>query len=270
MAGPPTRDAVASSRLRKLARRSSGPPQGAARPGDGGAQVLALPERGETRQIPPDQLAEEQCDLCGAPIGARHQHLLDTSERRLMCACRACAVLFDRKAASDGHYRLVPDRRLLIEDFALDEPAWEGFAIPVDMAFFFRNSRLDRVVAFYPGPAGATESQLGLGSWEELERANPILGEMEPDVEALLVNRARGAREHWLVPIDDCYDLVGLMRTRWRGLSGGTEVWQEIGRFFEQLRGRAKTARREGTTAKATRRAQEPAAEDKEATWQTT
>jgi hypothetical protein len=104
----------------------------------------------------------------------------------------------------------------------------------------------------------------------QLEKANPIVAEMEPDVEALLVNRARGAREHWLVPIDDCYDLVGLMRTRWKGLSGGKEVWQEIGRFFDQLRGRAKTVKREGTAAKATRRAQEPAADDKEAAWQTT
>lgn len=265
----PPRDTVASSRLRKLARRLSGPTEGQA--AGGAAQVLALPgQRAATRQIPPDQVAEEQCELCGAPIGARHQHLLDTSERRLMCACRACGLLFDRKAASDGHYRLVPDRRLRIEDFELDEARWEGFAIPVDMAFFFRNTELDRIVAFYPGPAGATESQLELHSWEELEKANPIVAEMEPDVEALLVNRARGAREHWLVPIDDCYDLVGLMRTRWKGLSGGQEVWQEIGRFFDQLGGRAKTVRREGTAAKATRRAQGPAAEDKEAAWPTT
>ena len=263
----PPRDTVASSRLRKLARRSPGPAQAQA---GAAAQVLSLPGEAATRQIPPDQIAEEQCELCGAPIGARHQHLLDTSERRIMCACRACALLFDRKAASDGHYLLVPDRRLRIEDFELDDPRWEGFAIPVDMAFFFRNTQLDRVVAFYPGPAGATESQLELHSWEELEKANPIVAEMEPDVEALLVNRARGAREHWLVPIDDCYDLVGLMRKRWKGLSGGQEVWQEIGRFFDQLGGRAKTVKREGTAAKATRRAQEPAAEDKEAAWQTT
>jgi hypothetical protein len=84
------------------------------------------------------------------------------------------------------------------------------------------------------------------------------------------VNRARGMREHWLVPIDDCYDLVGLMRTRWKGLSGGTEVWREIGRFFEQLRERGKPASRVGAAATATRWAQEPAAEDEEAAWQTT
>jgi hypothetical protein len=53
-------------------------------------------------------------------------------------------------------------------------------------------------------------------------------------VEALLVNRARGTRQHFLVPIDDCYRLAGLIRTRWRGLSGGEEVWKEIDRFFEE------------------------------------
>jgi hypothetical protein len=58
---------------------------------------------------------------------------------------------------------------------------------------------------------------------------------MEPDVEALLVNRAQGARRHWLVPIDECYALVGLIRTRWKGLTGGKQVWEEIGHFFDRL-----------------------------------
>jgi hypothetical protein len=78
-----------------------------------------------------------------------------------------------------------------------------------------------------------------------LERYNPVLEGMEQDVEALLVNRIRGAREHFLVPIDECYSLVGLIRMRWRGLSGGREVWEEIGQFFEELRDRSKTVGRE-------------------------
>jgi hypothetical protein len=88
---------------------------------------------------------------------------------------------------------------------------------------------------------GPTESLLKLRSWEELERCNSVLQRMERDVEALLMNRVRGAREHFLVPIDECYSLVGLIRMRWRGLSGGREVWDEIARFFEELRGRSKT-----------------------------
>jgi hypothetical protein len=54
-------------------------------------------------------------------------------------------------------------------------------------------------------------------------------------VEALLVNRARGARMHFVVPIEDCYRLAGLIRTRWRGLSGGEEVWKEIDGFFKEV-----------------------------------
>jgi hypothetical protein len=105
----------------------------------------------------------------------------------------------------------------------------------VDIAFFFRSSEHERMMAFYPSPMGATESLLPLDAWSAVEHDNAVLSEMEPDVEALLVNRARGARRHWIVPIDDCYALVGLIRTRWKGLSGGKEVWQELDRFFDEL-----------------------------------
>jgi hypothetical protein len=158
-----------------------------------------------------------------------------------MCACQACKILFDRKAAGGSHYRLIPDRRLAIEDFVLDDVGWAKLRIPVEMAFFFRNSDAERVDAFYPSPAGATQSLLEFEAWDEIERDNPLLTTLEPDVEALLVNRARGASMHFVVPIDDCYRLVGLIRTRWRGLSGGEEVWKEIAAFFEDLEKRAKT-----------------------------
>lgn len=193
------------------------------------------------------QAAQERCELCSAPITPDHRHLLDLHSRELMCCCRACKLLFDRGAAGGGHYRLVPDRRLRVEGFELDDGAWEGLRIPVDMAFFFHNTQAERVTALYPSPMGATESLLELRSWADLERRNPILGELEPDVEALLVNRARGARSHWIVPIDDCYELVGLIRVRWRGLTGGKEVWAEIEDFFERLGRRAQPAPRTGT-----------------------
>jgi hypothetical protein len=157
----------------------------------------------------------------------------------MLCACRACKLLFDRGAAGGGHYRLVPERRLALAGFEMDDALWARLQIPVDMAFFFRNSTVGRVVAFYPGPAGATESTLELAAWEQLESANPELRSLEPDVEALLVDRARGARRHFLVPIDDAYRLVALIRTRWRGLTGGTDVWQGIEDYFDDLSGRA-------------------------------
>jgi hypothetical protein len=182
---------------------------------------------------------EERCDMCGQPIPAEHRHLVDLQSRQMLCACRACKLLFDRGAAGGGHYRLVPERRLALAGFEMDDALWARLQIPVDMAFFFRNSTVGRVVAFYPGPAGATESTLELAAWEQLESANPELRSLEPDVEALLVDRARGARRHFLVPIDDAYRLVALIRTRWRGLTGGTDVWQGIEDYFDDLSGRA-------------------------------
>jgi len=191
--------------------------------------------------------ALEHCDLCSAPIAPDHRHLLDVSTRELMCACRPCSLLFDRSAAGAGgrHYRLVPDRRLRIDDFAMDDVAWADLRLPVEMAFFFDSSEAGRVLAYYPGPMGATESLLGLEAWQGLTEANPVLDTLEPDVEALLVHRARGARHHLIVPISDCYELAGLIRTRWRGLTGGREVWQEIARFFDGLDRRARPAARD-------------------------
>jgi hypothetical protein len=193
------------------------------------------------------QAVQEHCELCGEPIPSQHRHLLDLGTRELQCACRACSLLFDRPAAGAGHYRLVGDRRLRVEDFDLDDLAWEQLRVPVDMAFFFHSSVAERVQAFYPGPMGATESLLGLEAWTELEAANPVLRTLEPDVEALLVNRSRGARQHWVVPIDECYALVGLIRSHWKGLTGGKEAWQQIARFYDELDRRSRPASREDT-----------------------
>lgn len=189
-----------------------------------------------------EQATQEVCELCGEVIPPEHRHLLNVSSREIMCSCRACSILFYEEAASEGRYRLIPDRYLFLEDFEMGDAQWESLRIPVDMAFFFYSAPAERVVAFYPSPMGPTESLLKLGAWEELEEANPVLKGMERDVEALLVNRARGAREHFLVPMDKCYSLVGLIRMHWRGFSGGQEVWEEIRRFFEELRERSKTA----------------------------
>jgi hypothetical protein len=192
------------------------------------------------------QAAQERCELCSEPIPHEHRHLLNVSTREIICACRACSILFYEEAASEGKYRLIPDRRLFLENFEMSDPQWENLRIPVDMAFFFYSTPAERVVAFYPSPMGPTESLLKLSTWEELEESNPVLKGMERDVEALLVNRVRGAREHLLVPIDECYSLVGLIRMHWRGFTGGREVWEEIGQFFEALRKRSKTVTRQG------------------------
>lgn len=194
-------------------------------------RLRALAQQGS--QVAADE--QEHCDLCGLPVPAEHRHVVDLQTRQLLCTCRACAVLFDRSAAGGGHYRLVPDRRLRLEGFELGDATWDQLKIPVEMAFFFTSSAHERVMAFYPGPMGATESRLELETWQEVKSSNQILGTMEPDVEALLVNRVKGARRYWLVPLEDCYRLVALIRTRWRGFTGGKEVWLEINRFFDDL-----------------------------------
>lgn len=219
-----------------------------------GAKPLASSRLGRLARSSRDAAVEppaedDRCELCGEGIAAEHRHLLDLEAGELRCSCRACSLLFDRPAAAQGNLRLIGDRRLRLVDFELDDLAWERLRLPVEMAFFFRNSRQERVMAFYPSPMGATESLLELEAWEQLERDNPILDDLAADVEALLVDRARGARRHYLVPIDECYSLVGLIRTRWRGLSGGTEVWQEIDRFFVELDKRSRPRRRSGEEA---------------------
>jgi hypothetical protein len=192
----------------------------------------------------------ERCELCSLPIGADHRHLLELPARELVCACRPCATLFDRKGSGAGRHVLVPERRLRLDDLELSDLMWEELRLPVDLAFFFRSSADATVLAFYPGPMGATESLLRLEAWQEVEAANPLLGTLEDDVEALLVNRSLGARRHWLVPIDECFSLVGLIRTTWRGFTGGREVWQGIREFFDQLdrRSRPASARAEEPT----------------------
>jgi len=184
---------------------------------------------------------QEQCELCGEAVPREHRHVLDVETRQLLCTCRRCAILFDSRAAGGGHYRLAPERRLRLDEFELSDLDWEQLQIPVDIAFFFDSSAAGRVQAFYPSPMGATESELELSTWRELESANPVLATMQRDVEALLVDRAKGARRQWLVPIDDCYRLVAVIRTRWRGFTGGKDVWLELERFFDDLDRRSRS-----------------------------
>jgi Family of unknown function (DUF5947) len=180
---------------------------------------------------------EERCELCGAPLAPEHEHLIEPASRKLSCCCNACAILFSNREGT--RFRRVPRRVESLRDLRLSDAQWEGLHLPISLAFFFRSTPAGRVLAYYPSPAGATESLLPLEAWQELEAENPALRELEPDVEALLVNRVGQAREHFRVPIDECFKLVGLLRIHWKGLSGGSEVWEEIGRFFDQLRQRA-------------------------------
>ena len=172
--------------------------------------------------------------MCNAVISSSHPHLLAVATRKLVCSCHPCAVVLSGNA---GKYKRVPQKVRFLPNFRMIDSQWEALMIPINMAFFFEDSAAAKVIALYPSPAGVVESLLPREKWNDIVADNAVLKEMEPDVEALLVNRLGAARGHeaaayYLLPIDECFRLVGLIRTHWRGLSGGTEVWRESRSFL--------------------------------------
>ena len=192
--------------------------------------------------------AGERCEMCSETIADEHQHVVNVAGRQLMCVCRGCYLLFTDSSA-ELRYRAVPDRYLAFPQFALDRRAWEALQIPVGVAFFFKNSDLGRTVAFYPGPAGATESELDLDAGSAISGADERVGLLVDDVEALLVrvpdsadtDAAEAAQpQTYLVPIDACYEFVGRLRMLWRGFDGGQQAREFIDSFFSQVATRAR------------------------------
>jgi hypothetical protein len=177
--------------------------------------------------------AEERCELCAAPVGEQHRHLIDPEARRLLCACDACALLFDHAAAR--RYRRVPRDVRALTGFDLDDALWNSLAIPIGLAFLFRSSVTRSVLAVYPSPGGPAETAVEEETWKEVAALDASISRMEDDVEALLVNRVQGVRAYYIVPIDQCYKLTGVIRTHWRGFSGGERLWEELRHFFDSL-----------------------------------
>ena len=197
------------------------------------------------RQFARKRTQFEICEMCSRELAPEHQHLIEPENRRLICACDACAILF--AAQSRTKLRRVPRRIRFLPDFEMSEGQWDSLMIPIEMAFFFNSSPHGRVIALYPSPAGATESLLALDTWNQVVAENPVLAEMAADVEALLVNRVGATRgvppQYYIAPIDECYKLVGLIRMHWHGLSGGTEMWREIASYFSALREKAEVSK---------------------------
>ena len=115
--------------------------------------------------------AAERCELCSVELAPMHQHLLDPVTRQISCSCDGCAVLFCGQAGA--HYLRVPRRIRALADFQMPDLQWESLMIPINLAFFYRDSAADRVRAMYPSPAGAIESLLPLESWAEIAAAHP-------------------------------------------------------------------------------------------------
>ncbi len=108
---------------------------------------------------------------------------------------RRCAILFSGQEGA--RYRRVPESIESLPDFCLTDQEWDDLHLPINLVFFLRSTAADRVLALYPSPAGATESLLPLESWDTMVANNPVLGELEPDVEALLVHRLGPTREYF-------------------------------------------------------------------------
>ncbi|OJF11105.1 DUF5947 family protein [Couchioplanes caeruleus] len=190
----------------------------------------------------PSPAESERCDFCAAGIESAHPHVVDLQSRALLCACRPCHLLFTDERAN-LRYRAVPQRHLSLPGSAVGDDVWDALQIPVGLVFLFRSSVQNRMVACYPGPAGATESELPLPAWDRMVAHTPRLGLLRPDVEALLVRRVRGADTTChLVPIDACYELVGRLRTGWRGFDGGREAHDAMDRFFARLQALSRPA----------------------------
>jgi hypothetical protein len=185
----------------------------------------------------------ERCELCGTKIPPEHTHLLHLKTRQLACACEACGILFSDEHAA--RYRRVPRDVVVLNDLRLSDETWESLHIPINLAFFYRDSAAGKLVAMYPSPAGAMQSVLSMESLDQLIAENAALRNLQSDVAALLVNRVGANRDALIVPIDACFKLVGLIRSHWRGLSGGREVWDEIEQFFNELYRRAGAPRSE-------------------------
>lgn len=184
------------------------------------------------RRLAQPRPVTEQCDFCSATLNAGHRHLLEVATGKIICACSPCALRFENVV---GRWKLIPQDTRLLPDFQMSDAEWESLALPIQLVFFFYSTPAAKTVAYYPSPAGATESLLPMASWKTLAAANPPVARMEPDVQALLVNRLGAARQYFIVPIDRCYELAGLIRLHWRGLSGGETVWRELDQFFAGL-----------------------------------
>lgn len=182
--------------------------------------------------VRPPQPPAERCDLCGTTLPEDHRHLLHLTERRIDCACEPCWA----RHSGDPEYRPTGMRTAWLTGFDCDAEMWGRFGIPIGLAFFMRSSVTGGVVALYPSPAGATESELDLGAWDELVARNPALAELDADAEALIVNRLSDPAQYVIAPIDECYRLVGLVKTRWEGISGGAALERAVPEFFAGLR----------------------------------
>jgi hypothetical protein len=226
----PVADAVAARRraqmvggLRGLASR----PLGGTLPRNGTSPATSGNGNGANAQQEPDV---EYCDLCSTSIPEDHRHMLNIEERRIVCTCESCWAL----RSGDAEYRPVGARTVWMPELNMPDDIWAGFQIPIGLAFFMYSTTSECVVAMYPSPAGATESELHFDTWNRLLELNPGL-KLDPDIEGLIANRMVDPPLYAIAPIDRCYELTGAIKANWSGISGGTGVDEAVAHFFVDL-----------------------------------
>lgn len=225
----------------------------AGRQTDGDLQLEPVPllrSGGEIKVSVPAEVADAEdeadhvhgddghCELCPIGLGDNHRHLLHLAERRIVCVCETCWSL----RSGDAEFRPTGGRTLWLDDFVLDDEAWASFQIPIGLAFMLRSGLNDEIVILYPSPAGVTESELDTFAWMRLSGDNPVLDRLEPDAEALIINRLATPPQHVIAPLDECYRLVGMIKSRWSGISGGPELTATVAEFFDGLQAKAVAA----------------------------
>jgi uncharacterized protein DUF5947 len=186
----------------------------------------------EPSSPPPAAGDGARCELCPISLAEDHKHLLDLEERRIVCVCPTCWSV----RSGDARYRPTGSRTVWLDGLELSDELWAEFQIPIGLAFFMRSGDTGKVVGMYPSPAGATECELDLDAWARLVAANPVLEALAPDAEALIVNRMAAPHVHAIAPLDDCYRLVGIIKSTWEGITGGAEMEAAVERYFDGLR----------------------------------
>jgi hypothetical protein len=181
---------------------------------------------------------EEACDLCGIGLPDEHRHLLALVERRIVCSCETCWAM----RSGEGDYRPTGNRTVWLPDLNVPDDRWASYQRPNGLAFFMESTVTACVVAMYPSPGGATESELHFDSWTRMRQLNPVLESLEPDIEGLIANRLSDPPAYVIAPIDRCYELTGTVKVHGEGISGGTAVQAAIDAFFARLAAHAVAA----------------------------
>ncbi len=206
-----------------------------------GLRSLARPAQGSdpAHTSDPSDSADsrfpDRCDICATTIPADHRHLLALTERRIECVCEACWAL----RSGDPDYRPTGMRTLWLADLDLPDELWASLQIPIGLTFLMESSTAGCVVAMYPSPAGATESELHFATWEQMVARNPILAQLQADVEGLIINRLSEPPAYAIAPIDRCYELTGTVKAHWEGISGGSGVERAVAAFLARLQAEA-------------------------------